>query len=57
MRVKIKLSVQEVPAPWRRRQHGPPKRLYPTTTLHDVTTQKTSTWSRPGGRILTVMCP
>jgi hypothetical protein len=25
-------------------QHGPLKRWYPTTTLHDVTTQKTSTW-------------
>jgi hypothetical protein len=24
------------------RQHGPLKRWYPTTTLHDVTTQKTS---------------
>jgi len=28
---------------WRWRQHGPPKRRYPTTTLHDVTTQN-STW-------------
>jgi hypothetical protein len=27
---------------WRWRQHGPPKRWYPNTTLHDVTTQKTS---------------
>jgi hypothetical protein len=26
-----------------RRQHGPPKRRYPTTVLHGVTTQKTST--------------
>jgi hypothetical protein len=26
--------------PWRWRQHGPPKRWYPTT-LHDITTQKT----------------
>jgi hypothetical protein len=25
------------------RQHGPLKRWYPTTTLHDVTTQKTTT--------------
>jgi hypothetical protein len=23
-------------------QHGPPKRWYPTTTLHGVTTQKTA---------------
>jgi len=27
------------------RQHGPPKRRYPTTNLHGVTTQKTSTWN------------
>jgi hypothetical protein len=33
-----------VVTPWRRRQHGPPKRWHPTTTLHGVTTQKTSTW-------------
>jgi hypothetical protein len=26
------------------RQHGPPKRWYPTTTLHSVTSQKASTW-------------
>jgi hypothetical protein len=26
------------------RQHGPLKRWYPTTTLHGVTTPKTSTW-------------
>jgi len=26
--------------PWRWRQHGPLKRLYPTKTLHGVTTQK-----------------
>jgi hypothetical protein len=31
--------------PWRWRQHGPPKRWYPTTTFHGVTTQKTSTWT------------
>jgi len=30
---------------WNLRQHGPLKRWYPTTTLHDVTTQKTSTWN------------
>jgi hypothetical protein len=28
-------------SPWRWRQHGPPKRWYPTATLHGVTTQKT----------------
>jgi hypothetical protein len=31
-------------SPWRWRQHGALKRWYPTTTLHGVTTQKTSTW-------------
>jgi hypothetical protein len=30
-------------SPWRGRQHWPPKRWYPTTTLHGVTTQN-STW-------------
>jgi len=30
--------------PWRWRQHGPLKRWYVTTTLHGVTTEKTSTW-------------
>jgi len=30
---------------WRRRQHGPLKCWYLTTTLHRVTTQKTSTWT------------
>jgi len=29
---------------WNQRQHGPLKCLYPTTSLHYVTTQKTSTW-------------
>jgi len=32
-----------VSQPWRWRHHGTPKRWYPTTTLHGVTTQKTST--------------
>jgi len=32
--------------PWRRKQHGPLKRWYPTT-IHGVTTQKTSTWITP----------
>jgi len=27
-------------SPWRWRWYGPLKRWYPTTTLHDVTTQK-----------------
>jgi hypothetical protein len=31
-------------SPWRWRQHSHPKRWYPTTTLHGVTTQKTPTW-------------
>jgi hypothetical protein len=31
-------------SPWRWRQHGPPKRWYPTATLHGVRTQKTSSW-------------
>jgi len=26
------------------RQQGPPKRRYPATSLHSVTTQKTATW-------------
>jgi len=30
---------------WRWRQHEPPKRWYPTTTPHGVTTQKTSTFT------------
>jgi len=32
--------------PWRWRQHGSPKRWYPTTTLHGVTTQKTTISTR-----------
>jgi hypothetical protein len=32
-------------SPWRWRRHGPPKRLYPTITLHGVITQKTWTWN------------
>jgi len=31
-------------SPWKWWQQGPPKSLYPTTTLLGVTTQKTSTW-------------
>jgi hypothetical protein len=40
-------SISPTPAssPWRWRQHGPPKRWYPTTTLHGVTIQNTSTWN------------
>jgi len=30
--------------PWRWRQHGPPKRYYPTTAIHGVTAQKTMGW-------------
>jgi hypothetical protein len=29
---------------WRQREQVPPKRRYPTTTLHGVTVRKTSTW-------------
>jgi hypothetical protein len=32
-------------SPWRWRQHGPPKRWYPTTTPHGVTIQKTLSWN------------
>jgi hypothetical protein len=47
------------PEDWRWRHHGPLKHWYPTTTLHGVTTQKTSTWifttvktsSLPSGKI------
>jgi len=38
---------------WREREHGPPKRWQPTTTLHGVTTQKTSTCNL---RSFTVRC-
>jgi hypothetical protein len=31
--------------PWRQKQHGPPKRWYPITTLHRVTNQKSSIWN------------
>jgi len=31
-------------SPWRWREQSSPKRRYPTTTLHGVTTQKTTTW-------------
>jgi hypothetical protein len=34
----------DISSPWRRRQHWPPKHWYPTTTLHGVTSQKTSKW-------------
>jgi len=30
----------KVTTPWRWRQHGPPKRWYPTTAQHGVTTQR-----------------
>jgi len=36
------------------KQHGPPKRWYPTTIIHDVTTQKTWTWSMLTVRVLHV---
>jgi len=31
-------------SPWRWKQHGPPKLWYPTTSLHDVISQKITTW-------------
>jgi len=39
------ISYHNISSGWRWRQHGPLKRWYPTTTLHGVTTQKTSTWN------------
>jgi hypothetical protein len=41
---KVTWTGSPVPSPWRWRQHEPLKCWYPTTTLHGVTTQKTSTW-------------
>jgi len=43
--VQMASAEQEIPTsfvikPWRWRQRRPPKRWYPTTTLHDVITQK-----------------
>jgi len=35
----------QVTSSWRWRQHVPLICCYPTTTLHGVTTQKTSTWT------------
>jgi hypothetical protein len=43
--VKIQVKVFW-PSPWRWRQNGSPKRWYPITILHGVTTQKTSAWKR-----------
>jgi hypothetical protein len=34
----------QVISPWRWRQQDPPKRWYPTSSLHRVTIQKNSTW-------------
>jgi hypothetical protein len=31
--------------PWRRKRQGPPKRFYPTTSLHGVRTHNTMTWA------------
>jgi len=38
------LGTQHITSPWRWREHGPLKRRYPTSTPHDVTTQKAMTW-------------
>jgi hypothetical protein len=35
----------EVTSPWRWKQQGPPKCLYPMATLQGIKTQKTSAWS------------
>jgi len=40
--------------PRRWRQHGPPKRWYPTTTLHGVTIQKTWTCTNI---VILKLCP
>jgi len=40
--------------PWRWRQHGPPKRCYPTTSLHYVATQKTKIWNFITSRVCSV---
>jgi hypothetical protein len=41
----VAVGYQRFRAPfWRWKQHGPPKRRYPTATLHGVTIQKNSTW-------------
>jgi len=42
--VKVQVEVFWLVTPRRWRQQGPPKRWYPTTTLHGITTQKTMTW-------------
>jgi len=43
------------PGDWRCRQHGPLKLWYPTTTLHDITTQKTTTWIFTAMKISTLI--
>jgi hypothetical protein len=43
--------------PWRWRQHGPPKRWYPTTTLQGIITHKTKSYrSRKTTRYSTLLC-
>jgi hypothetical protein len=39
------IMVRSVTSPWRWRQHGPPKRLHRTTSLHGVTTWR---WKQHG---------
>jgi len=41
---KFRRSMLTPSSGWSWRQHGIPKRWYPTTKLHGVTTQRTSTW-------------
>jgi hypothetical protein len=39
------VSIFRATSHWRWSQHSPLKRRYPTTTLHVITIQKTSTWN------------
>jgi hypothetical protein len=43
--LRVSVVVRYHPSPWRWRDHGPLKHWCPTTTLHGVTTQNTSTWN------------
>jgi len=41
--VTFTFTIKQIGKKLRWRQHGPPKRWYPTTSLHGVTSQKTAT--------------
>jgi len=46
--VAVRISFRRIllpPSLWRWGQHGPPKRWYPTTSIHDVTTWR---WRQHG---------